>query len=372
MSQTQYKSRRIVLVFVIAAILSFMYHTSYTINYIITNKNGGNFEMNNDLYINETEYSQLVPINIDWNKQVLRNTVICGKNITSENAKNVTNRELKDGLLDYFQNYENEKNELCPRIPPHLGPVPGDKSIIGLYGIENMHIDIVVGGIHSPSACIARQNAAIIVPLHETNKHMRKYLTSFLYYMHPFLMKQQLAYQIFVISKLNSTTPYKRGQLYNIGFEVAQTKRAEGWMCFIFHDPHIVPEDTRNLYRCGSRPKRLIADTRMPPRFGGAISIQPEKFTKANGFSNLAWNDDDDYIDMYRRLIVANISLETNKAPIGKYSSLPYLKQTNNITVRRKQTTPSLKKLNEGLNNIKLTIMSIEYHQLYTLVTIVE
>ncbi|XP_045488830.1 beta-1,4-galactosyltransferase 4-like isoform X2 [Pieris rapae] len=291
MSQTHYKSRRIVFIFVIAAILSFMYHTSYTINYIIRNENGGNFKMKNDLYINETEDSQLVTINIDWNKKVLQNTLSCVKNVTRENSKNVTNRELKDGLLDYFQNYENEKIELCPRVPPHL---------------------------------------------------------------------------------VNATTPYKRGQLYNIGFEVAQTKRAEGWMCFIFHDPYLVPEDTRNLYRCGSRPKRLVADERMPPRFGGAISIQPEKFTKANGFSNLAWNDDDDYIDMYRRLIVANISLESNKAPIGKYSSLPYLKQTNNITVRRKQTTPSLKKLNEGLNDIKLTIMSIEYHQLYTLVTIVE
>lgn len=65
---------------------------------------------------------------------------------------------------------------------------------------------------------------------------------------------------------MNATIPYKRGELYNIGFEVAQTKRPGGWTCFIFHDPHLVPEDTRNLYRCGSRPKRLVADRRMPPR----------------------------------------------------------------------------------------------------------
>ncbi|CAK1555894.1 unnamed protein product [Leptosia nina] len=245
-------------------------------------------------------------------------------------AKNKTLYREKDSLIDYFQNYYAEKNELCPLVPPNLGPVPGDKSIVGLYGIENMYIDIVVGGIHTPSACIARQNAAIIVPLHETNGRMRKYLASFLYYMHPFLMKQQLAYQIFVVCKLNATTPYRRGELFNIGFEVAQTKLPEGWMCFIFHDPHIVPEDTRNLYRCStSRPKRLMADS-SDIWFGGVIAVRPDVFVKINGFSNLAWNNDDDYIDMYKRFVLSNVSLETNTSPVGKYSSLAFLRQVNN------------------------------------------
>ncbi|CAG4951577.1 unnamed protein product [Colias eurytheme] len=123
-------------------------------------------------------------------------------------------------------------------------------------------------------------------------------------------MKQLLEYQIFVIYKLNASPPFKRGQLYNIGFDVAQTKRPEGWQCIIFHDAYIVPEDTRNLYKCGTHPRRLIYDSRKPHRFGGAIALTPEQFVRTNGFSNLAWNEDDDYIDMYRRYLIFNSNYE--------------------------------------------------------------
>ena len=86
----------------------------------------------------------------------------------------------------------------CPILPPNLvGRLQSD-----LYSYEMKEIEeylsnstIQVGGHWSPSHCTARFRVAIIIPYR--NREMQ--LRIFLNVMHPFLQKQQLDYQIFLI-----------------------------------------------------------------------------------------------------------------------------------------------------------------------------
>lgn len=60
---------------------------------------------------------------------------------------------------------------------------------------------VVRGGRYRPPDCEARHKTAIIIP-HRQREHHLKFL---LYYLHPFLQRQQLHYGIYVIHQVNHT-----------------------------------------------------------------------------------------------------------------------------------------------------------------------
>ena len=62
---------------------------------------------------------------------------------------------------------------------------------------------VVRGGRYRPSDCEARHRTAIIIP-HRHREHHLKFL---LYYLHPFLQRQQLSYGIYVIHQVKLTQP---------------------------------------------------------------------------------------------------------------------------------------------------------------------
>ncbi len=88
---------------------------------------------------------------------------------------------------------------------------------------------IKLGGLSSPEECKSRYKVAIIVPYRnrETN------LKIFLRHMHPFLMKQQLDYGIYLIEPIQNIT-FNRGLLMNIGFLESLRLSSNKWDCFIF------------------------------------------------------------------------------------------------------------------------------------------
>lgn len=60
---------------------------------------------------------------------------------------------------------------------------------------------VVSGGRYRPPDCEARHRTAIIIP-HRHREHHLKFL---LYYLHPFLQRQQLSYGIYVIHQVSGT-----------------------------------------------------------------------------------------------------------------------------------------------------------------------
>jgi beta-1,4-galactosyltransferase 1 len=74
--------------------------------------------------------------------------------------------------------------------------------------------------------------------------------------MHPFLIKQQLNYGIYLIEPIPNIK-FNRGLLMNIGFLESLRLSASKWDCFIFHDVDLIPEDERNIYSCPELPRHM-------------------------------------------------------------------------------------------------------------------
>ena len=71
-----------------------------------------------------------------------------------------------------------------------------------LEEVEEHHANssIQLGGHWSPLNCTARYRVAIIIPYRDREMQLRIFLN----FMHPFLQKQQLDYQIFFIEPVSS------------------------------------------------------------------------------------------------------------------------------------------------------------------------
>lgn len=87
----------------------------------------------------------------------------------------------------------------CPSTPPDLeGQINVDTQYKVLSIIEKRYANkLEPGGWYHPSECNARDKVAIIVPYRDRKQH----LSIFLNHMHPFLMKQQLEYAIFIVEQ---------------------------------------------------------------------------------------------------------------------------------------------------------------------------
>ncbi|CAG9564963.1 unnamed protein product [Danaus chrysippus] len=187
------------------------------------------------LNVRKYKYGRPVTIDIAENIKTLYNLIICcgteKQQIDEVDFKKEDNNVNKLKALDFKYEYYFETDvdkffdRPCPFIAPGLGPVAEDRSFKSLTLMEDVHLRIQPGGIHTPIECIAIQKVAIVIPIDET---------------------------------------IPRGELYNIGFKEAQAYRNEGWDCVIFHESHLIPLDTRNLYRCSHRPRMLIADFQKP------------------------------------------------------------------------------------------------------------
>ena len=149
-----------------------------------------------------------------------------------------------------------------------VGRIKADLSSYGMEDIEAYHANSNIrrGGHWSPSHCTARHRVAIVIPYR--NREMQ--LRIFLNFIHPFLQKQQLNYQIFLVEPVRErkiriselvfffkmiNLTFNRALLFNIGFHEALKHYA--WECFIFHDVDLIPEDDRNIYSCPPEPRHM-------------------------------------------------------------------------------------------------------------------
>ena len=134
-------------------------------------------------------------------------------------------------------------------------------------------------------------------------------LKIFLRHMHPFLIKQQLDYGIYLIEPIQNIT-FNRGLLMNIGFLESLKLTSNKWDCFVFHDVDLIPEDERNIYSCPELPRHMSSavstfDYKLPYDgiFGGVSALTRKQMETVNGYSNLyfGWGGEGKLILLQKR-----------------------------------------------------------------------
>lgn len=134
---------------------------------------------------------------------------------------------------------------------------------------------------------------AIIVPFRdlEKEKPRTKQLNAFVNHMKTYLAGQD--YKIFVVEQENDGFKFNRGQLLNIGFQIADD---EGYDIFIFHDVDLLPSpELKEFYinKPKDKPVHIAAVWNRygsnPSYFGGIVAFDRKMFKKINGFPNNFW-----------------------------------------------------------------------------------
>lgn len=117
--------------------------------------------------------------------------------------------------------------------------------------IEEHHASsLYPGGHHVPSSCRSEQRLAIIICYRNREQHLKMFVDN----IHPFLQKQQLDYTIFIVNQ-HGHDQFNRAALFNVGY--LEAMKLYSYDCFIFHDVDLLPEDLRNVYRCGDKPRHM-------------------------------------------------------------------------------------------------------------------
>lgn len=124
----------------------------------------------------------------------------------------------------------------CTSTPEDLeGPIEVDLTYEPLEVIEKQFgSKLVSGGHFYPTKCNSKYRVAIIVPYREREQHLPIFLKN----IHPFLMKQQIDYGIFIIEQ-SGDDAFNRAKLMNVGF--VEAIKMYNWDCFIFHDVDLLP-----------------------------------------------------------------------------------------------------------------------------------
>lgn len=99
---------------------------------------------------------------------------------------------------------------------------------------------------------VPKSKLAIIVPYRDRLVNLELFLRN----IHPFLVKQNVQYGIYVIEPIGNLT-FNKGISMNVGF--VESLKEEDYDCFIFHDVDLIPENDANMYGCNREAPKLLA-----------------------------------------------------------------------------------------------------------------
>ena len=187
---------------------------------------------------------------------------------------------------------------------------------------------------------------AIIIPFRdsEESKPRTAQLNQFVEYMNTYLSGQK--YEIFVIEQTEDGRKFNRGQLLNIGFNMAVE---EGYNNFIFHDVDLLPSDElKQYYLSIPRDKAIhIAAVwdrynKNPNYFGGIVAFNKEMFQQLNGYPNnfWGWGGEDDEL----QLRTSEIGLPIEKVKVGSIVDLEGLDLQEKLDYLRDKDLKFMKK----------------------------
>ncbi|XP_062451382.1 beta-1,4-galactosyltransferase 3-like isoform X1 [Rhea pennata] len=230
------------------------------------------------------------------------------------------------------------------------------------------------GGHYRPPHCLARYKSAILVAY----RNQEQYLRHLLYYLHPFLQRQQLSYSIYLIQQVGNGT-FNRAKLLNVG--VREALKDEDWDCLLLHDVNLIPENDYNLYVCDEYyPKHMASamdkfQYNLPYKsfFGGVSALTPEHYMKMNGFPNTYWGDDGENDDIATRIQLAGMKIVRTPPHIGRYKVMDSKKETEiRESWRRPASRHNTRKTwkDDGMNSLEFKLLFRKKHPLYTNITV--
>ncbi|XP_026861158.2 beta-1,4-galactosyltransferase 3 [Electrophorus electricus] len=290
-------------------------------------------------------------------------------------GQNRTGADVYTNLSHLIFVQNKEDMPYCPKTSPlTVGPIHVSfPSGLTLAQVARKNPMVVRGGHYRPPDCEARHRTAIVIP-HRNREHHLKFL---LYYLHPFLQRQQLSYSIYVIHQAGNYT-FNRAKLMNVGFREAM--READWDCLFFHDVDLIPENDRNTYTCDQYPKHAAVAMdkfgyKLPYNmyFGGVSALTPLHYLKMNGFPNnyWGWGGEDDDIGI--RVSLAGMVITRPSLNVGRYKMIKHkLDEGNEVNPKRFNMLAKTKqtwKL-DGMNSLEYEVLSREYLPLYTNITV--
>lgn len=290
-----------------------------------------------------------------------------GGSNTSSPISNKQQQHRNDSL-NLVQQTEDGKGSICPPIPPNLdGPYEVDSTYESLTSVEQkLAPKLQPGGQYSPRECRARDQVAIIVPYRDREQHLPVFLKN----LHPFLMKQQIEYGVYIVEQA-AGAQFNRASLMNVGFVEALKQRT--WDCMVFHDVDLLPMDDRNLYTCPDQPRHMsvAVDTfgfKLPYTsiFGGVSAMTVKQFRTVNGFSNSFWGWGGEDDDMSNRLKHVGFHIARYPINIARYTMLSHKKEKANPKRYEKLNTGSKRFDSDGLNSLHYRLINLIRKPLYT------
>lgn len=215
----RYKRRSILIIFFFIQIILF---STYTYIYYQNNYNTNDEKKTNDQSTISPSDSPLPASLIEKSdrKELNKNY----KNLTIHQLQNdsPTKDELEKLNVSFIHNNDQQQSVIqCPILPTNLGIIYGrekqneilfsfflagrveaDLFSYKIDEIEEHHANLSIksGGHWVPSHCTARYRVAIIIPYRNRGMQLRIFLN----FMHLFLQKQQLDYQIFLIEPVKT------------------------------------------------------------------------------------------------------------------------------------------------------------------------
>lgn len=198
----------------------------------------------------------------------------------------------------------------------------------------------------TPSTPPQSPSIAIIVPFRdlEPNKSRTKQLNQLVDYMESYLSGQK--YKIIVVEQTDDRRKFNRGQLLNIGFEIAAS---QGFDVFIFHDVDLLPSPELKPYYVSvplDKPVHIAAVWNRynsnPSYFGGIVAFNRNMFRKINGYPNNFWGwggEDDELMKRtkhFYNIMKPTVGKITDLENMNLTQKLDYLK-TNELKFMRKR-----------------------------------
>ncbi|KAE8588829.1 hypothetical protein XENTR_v10022763 [Xenopus tropicalis] len=272
-----------------------------------------------------------------------------------------------------------EDDILLPRCPERSPYLVGPISVTftqnpTLKKVQDKNPLVTRGGEYKPPNCEARHRTAIIIPHRNRETHLRHLL----YYLHPFLQRQQLHYRIYIINQAGNAT-FNRAKLLNVG--VKEALRDEEWDCLFLHDVDLIPENDYNLYVCDPwNPKHAsVAMNKFsyslpyPQYFGGVSALTPDQYMKMNGFPNeyWGWGGEDD--DIATRVRLAGMKITRPSVSVGHYKMVKHkVDQGNEENPHRFDLLIRTQRMwkADGMNSLTYTLLERALEPLYTNVTV--
>ncbi|CAF1115704.1 unnamed protein product [Rotaria sordida] len=238
---------------------------------------------------------------------------------------------------------------------------------------ENHGKDLYPGGHYIPKECRTEQRLAVIICYRNREQHLKMFLN----HIHPFLQKQKLDYTIFVVNQYGND-PFNRAALFNVGY--LEAMKLYPYDCFIFHDVDLLPEDLRNIYKCGDQPRHMsVAMDKFKYAipysefFGGVTAFHSSDILGTNGHPTVYWGwggeDDDIYFRVVKKL---KKSITRYPIEIARYKMIRTHGHTaaesnsHRLTILYSKYDYNL----DGINTTNYTLHNIVFYKLFTLINV--